>query len=162
VHSKMKNIEAFYGCALIHSYKREREIQCTGLFIENDLVPYIEMFQSDKYDEHSHYIHLMDRLREISFHDDAYPLNKDLIFPDGLEVLSYDITYLKNIYGHMNNMDLAPRVRVKYLSAWQMIQKQHRALLDVLERSKFDPRAVCDMDWSPLFSKIGSANGIFQ
>jgi len=76
--------------------------------------------------------------------------------------LAYDVTYLKNIYTHMCNTDLTPRVRVKYLSAWQMIRKRHRALLDVLERSNFDPRSVCDLDWNPLFAKIGTDSGFFE
>jgi hypothetical protein len=60
-HSKMHHIEAFYGRALIQSYQREREIQCTGLFIDNELVPYVEIFVTDKYDDRSHYVHLLTR-----------------------------------------------------------------------------------------------------
>src|SRR5712691_2297697 len=163
VHSKMQHIEAFYGRALVQSYYREQEIQCTGLFVENDLVPYIGGFESDKYDEHSHYVHLTESLREIRFEEGSYPVDWNLVGPMGREVfLSYDITYLKNIHTHMCNMDLAPRVRVKYLSAWQMIQKRHRPLLDVLERNDFNPRAPCDMDWEPSFAKIGTKEGFFE
>ncbi len=162
VHSKLKNIEAFYGGALIRSYQREREIQCAGLFIENELVPYLQFFTSDQYDEHCHYVHLMQRLHEISFEENNYPIDENLITPLGLELfLAYDIAYLRNIHSHMQNMDLPPRVRVKYLSAWQMIQKQHRPLLNVLEHAQFDPRAVCDMDWDPAFARIGTPRGYF-
>jgi hypothetical protein len=163
MHSKMKHIEAFYGRALVQSYHREREIQCAGLFIENQLVSYISEFASDKYDEHSHYVHLMESLEEIRFEEGSYPIDWNLVGPIGLDVfLSYHITYLKNIHTHMSNMDLPPRVRVKYLSAWQMIQKRHRPLLDALERSNFDPRAVCEMDWGPVFARIGTADGYFE
>jgi hypothetical protein len=163
VHSKMQHIEAFYGRALVQSYHREQEIQCSGLFVENDLVPYIGVFESDMYDEHSHYVHLIEYLRQISFAEGSYPLDWNLVGPMGLEVyLSYDITYLINIHTHMCNMSLPPRVRVKYLSSWQMIQKRHRPLLDVLERSNFDPRSVCDMDWGPVLAKIGTKEGFFE
>ncbi len=163
VHSKMQHIEAFYGRALVRSYHREREIQCSGLFVENDLVPYIGVFESDMYDEHSHYVHLIEYLRQIRFEEGSYPLDWNLVGPMGLEVyLSYDITYLRNIHAHMCNMCLPPRVRVKYLSAWQIIQKRHRPLLDALERSNFDPRVVCDMDWEPIVAKIGTKEGFFE
>jgi hypothetical protein len=86
-----------------------------------------------------------------------------LIGPKQGEIfLSYDIFYLKNIHKHMSNMDLPPRVRVKYLSAWQMIQKRHRPVLGLLEKRNFDPRAVCDMDWGPAFAKIGTEQGFFE
>jgi hypothetical protein len=163
VHSKMQNIEAFYGRALIQSYRRAQEIQCTGLFIENELVPYNGSFESNKYDESSHYVHLLEYLREISFEDGHYPLEENLVPRAGRELLlCYDVTYLRNIHVHMCNMDLPPRVRVKYLSAWQMIQKPHRPLLDVLERNDFNPRAVCDLDWGAALAKIGTVEGPFE
>jgi hypothetical protein len=163
VHSEMQHIEAFYGRALIHSYNREHEIQCAGLFIENELVPYLGMFASDKYDESCHYVHLIEHLNSISFEENIYPVDWNLISSGNLaEFLSYDMTYLKNIHAHMSDMSLPPRVRVKYLSAWQMIQKQHRTLLDVLERSNFDPRALCNVDWGPIFARVGTKQGLFE
>jgi hypothetical protein len=163
VHSKMQHIEAFYGRALVQSYDRGQEIQCTGLFIENALVPYIGVFECDQYDEHSHYVHLLEYVGTIKFEEGSYPIDWNLVGPMGREVfLSYDITYLKNIHAHMCNMNLAPHVRVKYLSAWQMIQKRHRPLLNVLEQSNFNPRAVCDMDWEPTFARIGTPEGFFE
>jgi hypothetical protein len=163
VHSKMQHIEAFYGRALVHSYDRERDIQCTGLFVETELVPYIGVFQSHSYDDCCHYIHLIETLDQISFDEASYPVNWNLIGPMGREVfLSYEITYLRNIYKHMCNVALSPRARVKYLSAWHMIQQRCRSVLGVLERNDFNPRALCDMDWGPSFAKIGTAEGFFE
>lgn len=163
VHSRMQYIEAFYGRALIRSYNREHEIQCTGLFIDNELVPYLGMFQSDKYDESCHYVHLIEHLNAISFEENVYPVGWNLTSSGSLaEFLSYDVTYLRNVYSHMSNMDLPPRVRVKYLSAWQMIQKRHRTLMDVLERSSFDPHALWDVDWGPIFARVGTKEGLFE
>jgi len=163
VHSKMRHIEAFYGRALVQSYQRERDIQCTGLFIENELVSYIGEFESDQYDEHSHYVHLIAYLRQVRFEEGSYPLDWNLIGPNELEVfIPYDITYLKNVHTHMSDMDLPPRVRVKYLSTWQMIQKRYRPLLELLERANFDARAVCDTDWGPVFARIGTKDGYFE
>lgn len=163
VHSKMRHIEAFYGRALVQSYNREGEIQCTGLFIDNALVPYVGEFESDKYDEHSHYVQMIGYLQQVRFEEGSYPVDWDLVGPIGLDVfLSYEIRYLKNIHTHMCDMDLPPRVRVKYLSAWQMVQKRYRVILDVLERRSFDPRAICDMDWGPVFARIGTKDGYFE
>jgi hypothetical protein len=163
VHSKMQHIEAFYGRALIHSYNREHKIQCAGLFIDNELVPYLGVFQSDKYDDSCHYVHLLGYLKDISSDQNVYPIDWGLISSGNVaESLSYEIVYLRNVFTHMSNMGLPPRVRVKYLSAWQMIQKRHRTLMDVLERSNFDPRALCNVDWGPIFAKVGTKEGFFE
>jgi len=142
----MEHIEAFYGRALIESYEREHKIQCTGLFIENDLVSYTGVFETDKYDNRSYYVHLLEYVRHIRLKEGSYFVGLERAgFGDVREFLLHDITYLKNIHAHMSDMDLPPRVRVKYLSAWQMIQKRNRVLLDLLERSNFDPRSVGDL-----------------
>ena len=162
-HSHMQNIDAFYGAALVRAYHRESEIQCTGLFIENELVPYLEWFKSDAYDDHCHFVHLMQTLDNISYQDGNYPLDWNLVVPTGREVFaSYDIAYLANIHRHASNVHLPPRVRVKYLATWQMIRRKHKALLDVLERNNFDPLAVCNFDWAPIFAKIGTPQGYFE
>lgn len=162
IHFKMKNIDAFYGRALVQSYVREREIHCTGLFIANELVPYLGFLESSEYDEYCHYVHLMESLNDITFDREDYPLHENLVAPLGLDVFAaYDISYLRNIHAHMNNINLSPRVRVKYLSAWQIIRQRHQALLDVLEQADFDPNSVCDIDWKPAFAKIGTSGGYF-
>jgi hypothetical protein len=163
-HAEMQHIDAFYGPALIHAYKREREIQCTGLFVDNDLVPYLHWFHSAKYDDQCHFVHLVQTLDAISFDNEAdYPLNADLVEPADSDVwAAYELTYLTNIHTLMHDMSLLPRARVKYLSTWQMIQTRHKALLNVLERTNFDPKAICDMNWAPSFSKIGTAQGFFE
>lgn len=162
-HSRMENIDAFYGSALIRAYERESEIQCTGLFIETELVPYLGWFESGQYDEQCHFVYLMQTLKNISFEEGSYPLDFNIIIPAGNEVwAAYDITYLRNIHSHMNDMNLSPRIRGKYLSTWEMIQKKHKPLLDVLERNSFDPNSICRIDWKPSFSKIGTGLGFFE
>ena len=92
-HSHMKNIDAFYGAALVRAYHRESEIQCTGLFIENELVPYLEWFKSDAYDDHCHFVHLMQTLDNISYQDGGCCFDWNLVVPaTGREVFaSYDM-----------------------------------------------------------------------
>jgi hypothetical protein len=163
LHSKMEHIEAFYGRALVESYNRTKTVQCAGLFVENGLEPHIGIFQSDKYDEHCHYVHLLRGLREFGGEGPIDPTSWSSVESMGDEIfLAYDFTYLKNIYVHMSDMNLEPRVRVKYLSAWQMIQKQHRSVLDALEKHNFDPRAIGAIDWRPIYKTIGTKDGLFE
>jgi hypothetical protein len=161
-HSHLQNIEAFYGEALIRAHTKERDIQCTGLFVENTLVLHLGWYKSDQYDAGCHFVHLMQTLNNISYDEKDYPLNWQLITPFDYETFAaYDISHLKNIHTHMNDMNLPPRVRTKYLTTWQMLERRHSKLLTVLARSGFNPHAVCDLDWSYPMGKIGTQDGFF-
>jgi hypothetical protein len=159
-HEVLKNIQAFYGETLVRTYRRQSEIQCSGLFVENDIAGDFDVFHADPYDSDCRFVHLMQSLDRVSFAGAEYPVPADLILPEGQEwFLAYDFTYLRNIYSHMNDINLPPRVRVKYGSAWQMIRKRHKVLLDVLEASNFNPRSISDFDWSEPMRRVGTSDG---
>ena len=110
--NEFKNLKAFYGEALINAYERQKQIECTGLFIDNDLLDDCDIFHYDKYDEACSYVHLMQSLDRITFPDDsAYPIDPIMVFDvDASWSLARDFAYLHNIYRHMNDTDLPPRI----------------------------------------------------
>jgi hypothetical protein len=159
-HERLENIEAFYGEALVRAHRRAGEIQCCGLFIENNLLGDCDVFQTEPYDVDCHFVHLMQLLDSIRFKDVTYPISAELILPMGNEwLLAYELTYLRHIHGHMNDTNLSPRVRLKYAAAWQMIRKRHKALLDALEDNNFDPRSVSNFDWTEPMRRVGTPDG---
>jgi hypothetical protein len=159
-HKKLKNMQVFYGEALINAYRRESEIQCCGLFIENMLLKDCDIFHTTPYDDKCHFVHLMQSLDHIVVFENELPIPPDLIMAEGMEwFLAYDFTYLRQIYKHMNNAGLPSRVRLKYGTTWQMIGARHKALLDTLERNNFDPRSVSDFDWSKAMNRVGTKHG---
>lgn len=158
----LKNLQGFYGAALVEAYQREKEIQCTGLFVADALLADCAIFQCEPYDKHCHFVHLMQALDAIRFAGAPYPLPRDLILGPGLEwQLAYDFTYLRNVHRHMNDTNLHPRARMKHLAAWQMIRKRHKELLDTLEQRDFDPRSISDFDWSEAMRRVGTPAGTF-
>src|SRR5271170_2675016 len=119
-HGCLENVDAFRGEALARARRRESEIQCTGLFIDDDVLPDCNVFHTTPYDLGCHFVHLMQPLEDIRF--DAYPIPVELIASRALEWrLAYDVTYLRNVYANANRQSLSPRIRVKYLSTLQMI-----------------------------------------
>jgi hypothetical protein len=159
-HILLRNVEAFYGEALVHAYQREHDIQCTGLFMEDQLLKNSEVFLASRYDSKCHFVHILQTLDRVSFKEAEYPIPEILVTAAGIEFLiAYDLVYLKNIHKHINDTSLSPQVRVKYLSTWQMIETRHKALLRVYERNGFDPRAICDFDWSDAMSRVGTDRG---
>ena len=159
---QLENMQGFYGAALVEAYRREKEIQCTGLFIDDALLAECNIYHCEPYDENSHFVHLMQSLDTIRFPEAPFPVPPELIVAAGQEwYLAYDITYLRNVHRHLSNSRVNPRARLKHLAAWQMIRKRHKELLDTLEHNNFDPRSVSDFDWSEPMRRVGSADGCF-
>ena len=161
-HERLENVEAFRGEVLARARRRESEIQCTGLFIDDDVVPDCEKFFTTPFNSQCHFVHLMQSLENVGFGNIPYPIPADLIASGELaRFLAYDVTYLRNVHADMNKQSLSPRVRARYLSTWRMIGARHGALLDALERSNFDPRSVADLDWSEAMRSVGTAKGFY-
>jgi len=160
-HSTMKNINAFYGKALVKTYNHERDIVCMGLFMDKRLVPDSKVFHTDPYDTSYHFVHIMQRL-DLLRSSSGYPINPTHILSTGLESLhAYDLFYLKNIYRHMTDTKLYSHHRAKYQGTWQMLRTRHAAMMDVFMNSGFDPRAVSNFDWSTPMRQVGTQQGFF-
>jgi hypothetical protein len=160
---QLQNVRAFYGEALTRSYRREKVINCTGLFIDNCLLKRCDIFHTTHYDEACSFVHIMQTLENVSVTEENYPIDPMLITSGSLEYLiAYDLVYLKRIHQHMNNHLLPTRIREKYLSAWHMISGRHRDLLHTYERSGFNPRALSDFDWTEAMSRVGTQGGFHE
>jgi hypothetical protein len=159
---RLENVEAFCGEALARARRRASEIQCTGLFIDDDVLPDCDKFFTTPYDPRCCFVHLMQSLENVGFGNIPYPIPAGLFASRDLASrLAYDITYLRNVYANANRQSLSPRIRAKYLSTWQMIGTRHGALLDTLERNNFDPRSVADLDWSEAMRLVGTEEGSY-
>ena len=66
-HGCLENVDAFYGEALARARRRESEIQCTGLFIDDDVLPDCNVFLTTPYDSRCHFVHLMQSLEDVGF-----------------------------------------------------------------------------------------------
>ena len=147
-HDQMKNIEAFYGAALVKTYRQEKEIQGMGLFIDNDLVEHCDIYHTSKYSEKLSYVHLMQKLDHISFGPEAYPLPPEYLTATEHEYFNApNLVYLRNLYRGMNNTSLNPYIRSKYLNTWHLIQSRHGALLNLLAQHNFDFSKISELDW---------------
>jgi len=161
-HGRLENVDTFYGEALARARRRETEIQCTGLFIDDDVLPDCGKFFTTPYDPRCHFVHLMQSLENVGFGNIPYPIPAGLIASGELaRFLAYDVAYLRNVHANMHRPSLSPRIRARYLSTWRMIGARHGALLDALERSNFDPRSVVSLDWSEAMRSVGTAEGFY-
>lgn len=153
-HEEMKHIEAFYGSALVQTYQQEKKIQGMGLYIDNDLVRYCNVFHTTMYSDELSFVHLMQSLDHISCKTEQYPiLPAALVSADLQNFNAANLVYLRNIHEHMSNLSLDPYIRSKYLHTWQMIRSRHADLLDMLARTNFDFKCISDLDWQGPISR---------
>lgn len=147
-HEEMKHIEAFYGQALVRTYRQEKSIQGMGLYIDNKLLPHCDIFHTSKYNADLSYVHLMQSLEHISQKIDQYPIFADVLTSTDMQYFNAaNLVYLRNIYKHMNNLSLSPYIRSKYLNTWHIIRARHTGLLDLLAQSNFNFTRISDLDW---------------
>ena len=76
---RLENVDAFYGEALARARRRLSEIQCTGLFIDDDVLPDCNVFLTTPHDPRCHFVHLMRSLENVGFGNIPYPIPADLI-----------------------------------------------------------------------------------
>jgi hypothetical protein len=163
-HYKLDNLEAYYGEALIECYEREKEIKCTGVFLDAKLVLDCDIFKVTKFNDNAYYVHVMQNLDMVSLPYDDYPHPAlgDNILATGMEWwIAYQLHYLKSIFGKTNDLSLSDDVRLKFKNAWEMLELRHNGLTRRLKESGFDFQKVIDLDWTEPLARIGTENGAF-
>lgn len=161
-HYKLKNVEAYYGRALVECYEREKSIKSTGIFLDSRLAELSTIFKLTAFDENSHYVHVLQDLAQISAAYDHYPLKGYMIeAQDQQWQTAYALRYLENTYNHSINPSLPAAVRAKYDNAWRMISTLHPGLCRRLSEAKFDFGQVVELDWAEPMRRIGTPDGCF-
>ncbi len=67
IHYEINQVPCFYGRALIDTYTMEKEIQCTGLFINNDCNKYNNIFKTAKFNENLSFVYLTQGLEQLEY-----------------------------------------------------------------------------------------------
>ena len=162
-HHEMENVQAYYGEALIICYEREKKIKSTGVFIDSRLVPHCDIFKTTKFNDESHYVHVMQHLDQISFAYESYPIEGSYVEATGMEWwIAYLLRYLENTFKHSQDPALPNEVRLKHATAWKMLSAQHAGLTTRLVEAEFDFAKVIQLDWSEPLRRIGTAEGAWS
>jgi hypothetical protein len=88
-HYQMENIkDVFYGEALIEAYRAEKSIQAMGLFINNLVAPYSDIFKTARFNRSCRFVHIMQTLERYSVKRENYPLDPvNLVETDAIWLL---------------------------------------------------------------------------
>ena len=80
----------------------------------------------------------------------------------GLEqLLAYDLLFLRRLFEFSHNNTLAPRVRTKYLTTWEMYRQEYSILCQAIEDAEFDFKRLFGYDWEPMIAAIKERRGFF-
>lgn len=159
-HYKLKNLDAYFGQALVKCYEKDKGVKCTGLFMDADLAPWSRIFKTSRYDQDVYFVHMMQHLDSISWPYESYPVSGEYLESTGMETwVVYLLYYVKNVYLHMNNSELSDGVREKYKNTWRMLSEIHDGLLRRLQECDFRFDEVIQLDWEPHLRNIGTEEG---
>jgi hypothetical protein len=148
-HYFLKNIECFYGAALIKAYIKEKDIPAIGLFIDDASNIHNEIFPTIRFDSDLSFVFLNQSLERLQKNTDgSFPVDSFHLYEtDEYWDIFWDIRFLKDLYRNMQRQHNS-RIRTKYITTWHIFRRRYPKILDALETKNFSPQTICDnFDW---------------
>ena len=154
-HYSLKNMEAYYGKALVDSYYKEQDIIGMGLFIDKNIASHC-IFNKVHYDKDLDFVTMlqgMDRIK-LNYQGDLPTTDKDLIEDTDEYWASFlELKYLENIRNHSLNHPVN-KVRGKFLQTYSLYKQLYIDELNFFEENGFNPSHINpSADWSRFLRK---------
>lgn len=155
-HYNLKNIECFYGPALIKAHLREKGIPAIGLFIDDAANSHNDIFPTTRFDRDLSFVFLNKSLERLQ-RNTGGQLPTDQFFLSQTEEyweIFWDIRLLKDIHRNMHKQE-SSHVRTKYLTTWHLFRTRYPKILDALDARNFSPNSICkEFDWSQMIGRF--------
>lgn len=144
-HYRLKNIECFYGGALISAYMAEKNIPSLGLFMDESCVPFNRYFRLAPFDTALSFVYIN---RSIEYFSHSWGDDPTLPIPaEGLDMRSFasnlpwDVRFMKDVYRNMRSHS-SPAVRTKFLTTWDFYEQRYPRLMARLVATDFNVDSV--------------------
>lgn len=135
-HYSLKNIDCFFGIALINAYTSEKNIPSLGLFIDKKCNEYNQYFRTKPFDKELNFVYLNRHLEYLQTHTGGIFPSRETLLSDIAPYIPWQVEFLKDIYENMRN-HTSPAVRVKFLTAWDFYAKRYPSMIRALVDSNF-------------------------
>lgn len=139
-HYRLKNVECFYGDALIKAYESEKSLPLIGLVMDKSAVPYNRYFQLENFGGDYSFVYLSRNIKALDDLTVEYP-NIEWIVSDMAPDIPYDVRFLSDIYDLMRS-NSNPLVRAKALTTWDFYSRKYPEMLSALVASGFRLSAI--------------------
>lgn len=142
-HYPLKNIECFFGEALVSAYLHEKQIPSIGLFIDNECNKYNEYFRVAPFDNECNFVYLNRSLETLEQNTGGeYPFtDRSFGIEDGTPYTPWQVRFLKDVYENMRT-HRSPSVRTKFLTAWDFYAKRYPGMTQGLVNKAFSLTAL--------------------
>jgi hypothetical protein len=142
-HHPLKNIECFFGEALVSAYLREKQIPSIGFFIDNECNKYNKYFRVAQFDNDCHFVYLNRSLETLDQSAGGeYPFtDRSFGLEDETPYAPWQVRFLKDVYENMRT-HRSPSVRTKFLTAWDFYSKRYPRMTQELVRNAFSLAAL--------------------
>jgi hypothetical protein len=140
-HSKMKNIERYFGESLINCYSYEKKIKSLGLFITKEANSHQTKFPTVQYDSDLNFVFIQKSL--YRFEEECQNLKfEDIYQLDYCHRIIRDLFIMKDIFEKMFSKNIAPKVRSKYQYYWNTYEKKCPWIMNEWKNNNFDMKKV--------------------
>jgi hypothetical protein len=140
-HYNLKNIECFFGEALVNAYLQEKQIPSIGLFIDSRCNKYNQYFRVAPFDNQLFFVYLNRSLENLNqYTGGRFPI-KDPTAADQAPHIPWQVHFLRDIHTLMRKHP-TPQVRTKFLTAWDFYKQRYPEMLRVLEQRRFSLSAL--------------------
>jgi hypothetical protein len=135
-HYSLKNLDCFFGEALVDAYQREKAIPSIGLFIDEGCNRYNRYFRTAKFNQSLRFVYLNRSLEILQEHTGGIFPFKEYLIQDMTPHVPWQVRFLKDIH-HQMRMHKDPQVRAKFLTAWEFYRQRYPSMLNALEQGGF-------------------------
>lgn len=145
-HSKLTNLDAYWGESLVRAYKSEKELPAIGIFLEEKLLEFNVIFDSIRFNNTYFYIFPLQSIRILEEHveDDNVMENiafyeKEHIFDEMLDGGGYlisDIKFLEGLYLGISKIQDA-NIRSKYVETFRLYSIKYPIICKFLISNNF-------------------------
>lgn len=135
-HYSLKNIDCFYGDALINAYTSEKKIPSLGLFIDKECNIYNQYFRTEEFDKEFSFVYLNRHLENLQTHSMGKFPCEDFSISDYAPYVPWQVEFLKDVYKNMRT-HTSPIVRLKFLTAWDFHARRYPEMTKILVENNF-------------------------
>lgn len=153
-YERLENIEAYHGTALVNTYKKEKDINGIGLFMDKSILKYSDIYKTTSFDNDLHFVFLMQSMERLHKFDYEIPIPRINIED---ELVCYDIEWetkiLKTIKKNINT-EMDSKIRAKYIQTYYIYKQRYQRIIDILEENDFDYKVLSpNADWESSIRK---------
>ncbi len=157
-HYQLNEIPCFYGTSLVNAYNAEKDIKAIGLFMDNRLLPYCDIFHHVSFNDSYSFVYVTQALDELEgIRASSLPEREiklcieqaELDWNGGPELL-----HLADLCRNAKSLTLPPTVTQKYESTIELYRLRYPTIISRLEGTNFDIRSVFpEVDWNAVIER---------